>query len=91
MWNDKFPGNLIACPKPSKEERGDKNEHLTVKPVKLMEHLIKVFSKEGDLVLDPFLGSGTTAVAALSNNRKVVGFEISPEYFETIRDRVSKF
>jgi site-specific DNA-methyltransferase (adenine-specific) len=91
QWNDKFPGNLIACPKPSKEEKGDKNEHLTVKPVKLMEHLIKIFSKEGDLILDPFLGSGTTAVAALSNNRRVMGFEISPEYFETIRDKVLKF
>jgi site-specific DNA-methyltransferase (adenine-specific) len=89
LWNDKFPGNLIACPKPSKEERGHKNEHLTVKPIKLMEHLIKVFSKEGDLVLDPFLGSGTTAVAVLANNRRIVGFEINSEYFETIKGKVS--
>lgn len=90
-WNDKFPGNLMACPKPSKEEKGSKNEHLTVKPVKLMEHLIKIFSKEGDLVLDPFLGSGTTAVAALANSRRIVGFEISSEYFETIKERVSPY
>ena len=90
-WNDKFPGNLMACPKPNKEEKGNKNEHLTVKPVKLMEHIIKIFSKEGDLVLDPFLGSGTTAVAALANNRRIVGFEISSEYFETIKERVSPY
>lgn len=87
-WDGKFPGNLIACKKPTKKEKGAKNEHLTVKPVKLMEHLIKVFSKEGDLVLDPFLGSGTTALAALNVGRRIVGFEINPQYFETIKDRV---
>lgn len=90
LWNDKFPGNLIACPKPSKKEKGLKNEHLTVKPVKLMEHLIKVFSKEGDVVLDPFLGSGTTAIAALANNRSIIGFEINPSYFKTIKERISQ-
>jgi site-specific DNA-methyltransferase (adenine-specific) len=88
-WNDKFPGNLIACPKPSKAEKGQKNDHLTVKPIKLIEHLIKIFSKEGDLILDPFLGSGTTAVAALSNNRRIVGFEINKHYFQTIKERTS--
>jgi site-specific DNA-methyltransferase (adenine-specific) len=88
MWRDKFPGNLIECAKPSKLERGKKNEHLTVKPLELMGHLIKVFSKEGDLVLDPFLGSGTTAVSAIANNRKVVGFEVNAQYFRTIKERV---
>lgn len=90
-WGDKFPGNLMACPKPSKEEKGNKNEHLTVKPIKLMEHLIKIFSKEGDLVLDPFLGSGTTAIAAIANNRRIVGFEINKDYFQTIQERFSNY
>ena len=88
-WNDKFPGNLMACPKPTKEEKGFDNDHLTVKPVKLMKHILQIFTKEGDLVLDPFLGSGTTAVAALQTNRRIVGFEINSQYFEIIKERVS--
>lgn len=81
-WNDKFPGNVIYCPKPSKKEKGFDNEHLTVKPLKLIEHLIKLFSKEGDTILDPFLGSGTTAVACKNSNRKFIGFEINKEYYD---------
>ena len=42
----KFPGNLMPCPKPSKAEKGAGNEHLTVKPVTLLEHLIKLFTCE---------------------------------------------
>lgn len=87
-WNDKFPGNIIYCPKPNKQEKGMLNDHLTVKPIKLIEHLIKIFSKEGDNVLDPFLGSGTTAVAAIKNNRKIYGFEINEDYFSIIKKRI---
>ena len=45
-------------------------------PVELVKDLVNAFSKEGDIVLDPFMGSGTTAVAALECNRKYIGFEI---------------
>jgi len=88
VWNDKFPGNIIHCPKPNKEERGENNDHLTVKPVKMIEHIIKIFSQERNIVLDPFLGSGTTAIAALSNNRKIVGFEINSDYYNIIKNRI---
>jgi site-specific DNA-methyltransferase (adenine-specific) len=88
LWDGNFPGNIIQCPKPSKAEKGQTNDHLTVKPIKLMEHLIRLFSKTNDLVLDPFLGSGTTALAALNTNRRIIGFEINPEYFVTINERI---
>lgn len=58
-------------------------------PVELAERVIKVFSYEGDVVLDPFNGSGTTCVAAVRHNRHYVGYDISPEYCELARRRTS--
>lgn len=87
-WNGKFPGNIINCKKPTSKEKGEFNCHFTVKPIELMKHLIKIFSKEGDFVLDPFLGSGTTAVVAKMTGRKAIGFEMAPEYFEICKKRV---
>jgi site-specific DNA-methyltransferase (adenine-specific) len=89
-WEDQFPGNIIYCSKPSKKEKGDFNDHVSVKPVKLCEHLIKLFSQRGATVLDPFLGSGTTMVAAEMSGRNSIGFEMSPKYFEIIKKRHQK-
>ena len=86
-WEDQFPGNIIYCSKPTKKEKGDFNDHVSVKPVRLCEHLIKLFSKKGATVLDPFLGSGTTMVAAELAGCNSVGFEMSSKYFEIIKKR----
>jgi len=85
----KFPGNLMPCPKPSKAEKGIGNEHLTVKPVALLEHLIKLFTVEGQTVLDPFLGSGSTAVAAQAASRDCIGIEIERNYVRIAEERVA--
>ena len=61
-----------------------------VSQVELVKDLVNAFSKEGDVVLDPFMGSGTTAVAALECNRKYIGFEIIPEYVGFANDRIQK-
>ena len=58
----------------------DLRSHPAEKPYDLIEKLILKSSKEGNLILDPFAGSGTTCIAALRNNRKYIGFEMSPEY-----------
>ena len=58
------------------------NTHITVKPVALMEHLIKLFSKEGSVVLDPFMGSGSTGLACIKHNRRFIGVERNKEYYE---------
>lgn len=84
----KFPGNLMPCAKPSKAEKGEGNEHLTVKPVALLEHLIKLFTVEGQTVLDPFLGSGSTAVAAKATGRDCIGIEIERTYVRIAYGRV---
>jgi len=62
--------------------------HPTVKPLKLMEYLIKLVTPPNGTVLDPFLGTGTTAVAALNCGYKVIGIEIDEEYFRIAKYRV---
>lgn len=64
------------------------NVHSTVKPQALMQYLIRLVTKEGAIVLDPFLGSGSTAVAAVSIGRHYIGYELSPEYFDIARARI---
>jgi site-specific DNA-methyltransferase (adenine-specific) len=87
QWLDQFPGNIIPCSKPTTKEKGDFNDHVSVKPVDLCEHLIKLFCQPGHTVLDPFLGSGTTMVAAELAGRNSIGFELSPKYMEIIKKR----
>ena len=57
-----------------------RNQHPTVKPLKLMAYLITMGSREGDVILDPFSGSGTTCIAAMMLNRDFIGMEIDPKY-----------
>jgi len=79
---------FFYCAKASKKERGEGNVHPTVKPQALMQYLIKLVTTEGAVVLDPFLGSGSTAVAAMATGRHYLGYELSPEYFEIARARL---
>jgi len=65
-----------------------KDQHPTVKPIKLMNKIIEIHSNRGDIVLDPFLGSGTTAVACERLNRRWIGIEISEEYCEIAKARI---
>jgi len=67
---------------------GDKVKHNAPFPQKLAEDHIISWSNEGDLILDPFMGSGTTAKMAILNNRKFIGFEISEEYCENTKKRL---
>jgi site-specific DNA-methyltransferase (adenine-specific) len=97
-----FPSNIVTTedvgnedmnkvfmvPKPTKAEKGSYNTHLSVKPVSLISHLIKLFTKEGALILDPFMGSGTTAVACVQSKRRYIGFDINNEYIEITTKRL---
>lgn len=64
--------------------------HPTEKPTDLIEFLIKNSSKEGDFVLDSFMGSGTTGVACVNTNRKFIGIELDDTYFNVAKGRVEK-
>lgn len=65
-------------------------KHPCEKPLPLMEHIIKASTRPGDLVLDPFAGSGTTLVAARNLQRRYIGVELQAEYVETARKRLSE-
>ena len=86
--------------KPTKQERDDglgkrtlkseakKNHHPSVKPVKLMERLIRFVTYKGGTVLDPFMGSGTTGKAAVANGWKFIGFERDEKFFDFCQKRI---
>ena len=63
--------------------------HPTQKPVALFEYLIRTYTNPGDLVLDTFMGSGTTAVACINTNRNFVGFERDPGFFRMAEKRIN--
>ena len=62
--------------------------HPTQKPVDMTEYLIGKFSDEGDVILDPFMGSGTTAIACLNTNHNFIGFEMDKGYFDIATKRI---
>jgi site-specific DNA-methyltransferase (adenine-specific) len=66
-----------------------KTSHPTEKPETLLERIILLGSRQGDIVLDPFVGSGTTGVVAKRLKRDFIGFEINPDYFQMAQDRIS--
>lgn len=106
VGDNMFPSNILLTdslssimdryflvPKPSKEEKGETNGHLTVKPLHLCEHLIKLaaFAKDA-IVLDPFVGSGTTVLAAKRLGKRFIGVDINPEYVAIAKQRlIQKF
>lgn len=67
---------------------GGSNEHPTTKPVRIMAELVDLFTAHGDLVLDPYLGSGTTGVACVKAGRRFVGVEQNPVYFDLACRRI---
>jgi len=65
------------------------NHHPTVKPIALMEYLIKLVSREGALILDPFAGSGSTLIACKNTGRNYIGCELDPEYIDIANCRIN--
>ncbi len=70
--------------------KGERRIHDTQKPLQLMEFLIELTTREDHTVLDPFMGSGTTAVAAMRLNRRFIGFEIEPEFHRKAIERLER-
>jgi DNA modification methylase len=64
--------------------------HPTEKPLKLFQYLIESSSDEGDIILDPCIGSGTTAEACINLGRNYIGYEINKEYFDIANQRINK-
>ena len=68
--------------------KGKQNKHPSQKPIEFMTKLINIISLEGDIILDPFAGSGTTLVAAKQLGRKYIGIEINSDYCKIAEDRL---
>lgn len=97
--NGRYPSNIIGevlsehqkyfyAPRATRKEKGQDNDHPTVKPVDLMAYLIKIYSPPNSIVLDPFCGSGTTGVAAIQENRQFVGIDLSEHYCDIAKNRI---
>lgn len=84
-WSRNNMGNT-----PDSKREPVQNFHPTVKPIKLMQYLINLVTPPQGTVLDPFMGSGSTGVAAKNLNRKFIGIELNEEYFEIAKNRINK-
>ena len=82
--------NFFESPICMRPERLKEPKHPAQKPVKLLQHIIKIASNENDTVYDPFMGVGSTAIASIRLNRKFIGCEIDNIYFEATIDRINK-
>lgn len=81
-----YPTSVLQVSNASKADR----IHPTQKPVALMEYLVRTYTNEGDTVLDPCMGSGTTGVACIRARRSFIGIEVDAEYFQIAKDRIDK-
>lgn len=97
--NGRYPSNIVGevlpehqkyfyAPRATRKEKGEDNKHPTVKPVALMEWLIQIYSSPNHIVLDPFMGSGTTGVACRNTGRDFVGIERDKEYYNIAQQRL---
>jgi len=96
----RFPANIMHdglqedwaryfySPKVSKSERGEDNTHPTVKPQELMKYLCRLVTPKGGIVLDPFMGSGSTGMAAKDEGFEFIGIEREKKYFEIAEKRI---
>lgn len=90
--NNKIMGDPSGFKTGSGNERNglNKNNHPTVKPIKLMQYLVRLVTKKGGICLDPFLGSGTTAIACIKEGMNYIGIEREEDYIKIAEARIKK-
>jgi site-specific DNA-methyltransferase (adenine-specific) len=82
------PARFFYCAKASKSDRSDGNNHPTVKPSELMRYLCRLITPPNGIVLDPFMGSGSTGKGAILEGFDFIGMELDPEYVEIAKSRI---
>ena len=82
QYDPPLPNSLL-------EVKSEKGKHATQKPVELIKYLLKYYSKEGDTILDPTMGSGSTGVACKEMNRHFIGIEKDEKIFKVAKERLS--
>lgn len=88
--NEGSAARFFYCAKTSKQDRGEGNNHPTVKPTDLMRYLVKLITPPNGTILDPFMGSGSTGKAAALEGFKFIGIEKEPQYFEIASQRIKE-
>ena len=88
--NDCGISDIISIPNDKPKDENGNNLHDTPKPVELMKILIEQSTDKGDIVLDPFMGIGSTAIASVLSERKYVGFELDPKYYDIACRRIEE-
>ena len=83
--------DILSISNKKTKDKDGKNIHDTEKPVELMEVLVNNSSQENELVLDPFMGVGSTGLACIKNNRNFIGIEIDENYFNIAKSRLEEF
>jgi site-specific DNA-methyltransferase (adenine-specific) len=68
----------------------EREDHPTQKPLEIVERMVRASCPENGIVLDPFAGTGTTAIACLLNKRRYITYELNPEYYEMILNRIKR-
>lgn len=96
FYRDKLPkfrnnGKMIFNAMPFYRDKEIPKIHPTQKPIKLLEHLIRIFTDRGDVVIDPCCGSGTTLIAAENLGRKSYGFEIKKQFVKDFNEKMVKY
>ena len=87
--NDCGQGDILRVPNKKTKRNDGKNIHDSEKPITLMEILISNSSNEGDCILEPFMGSGSTGVACINTKRDFIGIELNEEYFKIAEERIN--
>lgn len=100
--NGRYPNNIIGhfddpnhqkyfyAPRATRKERGEYNDHPTPKPIALMRYLCRVYAPKGGIVLDPFMGSGSTGIGALHEGCQFVGIDMSQHYVDISSRRIQE-
>lgn len=85
----KSAARFFYCPKASRKDRGEGNNHPTVKPTELMQYLCRLITPPGGIIIDPFMGSGTTGIAAAREGFRFIGIEKNADYAEIASKRMA--
>ena len=84
----RYPTSVIECYSRNTMPYAERTEHPAQKPLLLLEHIVLGFTNKNDIVLDPFIGSGSTAVACIKHNRNFIGIDLDETYVDISRERV---
>ena len=96
----RYPSNIIGhfddtehqkyfyAPRVTRKERGEYNDHPTPKPIALMRYLCRIYAPANGLVMDPFVGSGSTGIAALQEGQRFVGIDLDQHYIDISERRI---